>query len=94
MKICLSLILSISVIACAANPSLDRPSSGSNHAENADYSDKEIAGNSKKLVKSPNGYVINGPKARFGGFVGDCSSDENFPYYWECQAESAGDNFP
>jgi hypothetical protein len=87
MKLFLALILSISVIAFAANPSLDRSSSEANHAECANYSDKEIAGNSTKLVKSPNGYVINGPKARFGGFIGNCSSDENFPYYWECQAE-------
>ena len=28
--------------------------------------------------------------ADFGGFEGDCSSDENFPYYWECMSENAG----
>ena len=49
--------------------------------------------NQEQIVKSPQGYVIYGPKDRFGGFIGDCASDENFPYYWECQAESAGDNF-
>jgi hypothetical protein len=56
-------------------------------------SEKIATVNQEQIVKSPQGYVINGPKDRFGGFIGDCSSDENFPYYWECQAESAGDNF-
>lgn len=46
-----------------------------------------------QIVKSPQGYVLNGPKDRFGSFRGDCASEENFPYYWECQAENAGDNF-
>jgi hypothetical protein len=26
----------------------------------------------------------------FGGFVGSCASEENFPYYWECMSENAG----
>ena len=56
-------------------------------------SDTEIPSYSKQLVKSPHGYVINGPKAIFGGFIGDCASDENFPYYWECQAENGGESF-
>jgi hypothetical protein len=43
--------------------------------------------------KSPHGYVIGGDPARFGGFVGDCSSDENFSNYWKCQSENAGNNF-
>ncbi len=55
--------------------------------------DPNTPANPEQIVKSPQGYVLNGPKDRFGGFIGDCSSDENFPYYWECQAESAGDNF-
>ena len=29
--------------------------------------------------------------AQFGGFEGDCASDANFPYYFECQSERAGD---
>ena len=28
--------------------------------------------------------------ADFGGFEGDCSSDANFPYYFQCQSERAG----
>jgi len=48
---------------------------------------------SEKIVKSPHGYVIDGPKERFAGFVGDCASDENFPFYWQCQAENSGNDF-
>ena len=55
--------------------------------------DPNATKNPDLVVKSPKGYVLKGPKDRFGSFVGDCSSDENFPFYWECQAESAGDGY-
>mgnify|MGYP001819333594 FL=1 len=44
---------------------------------------------SGQLIKSLHGYVINGPSGRFGGFLGDCSSDENFQHYWMCLDENA-----
>jgi hypothetical protein len=43
--------------------------------------------------KPPHGYVTGGDPSRFGGFIGDCASDENFPHYWECQSENSGNNF-
>ena len=43
--------------------------------------------------KSPHGYVIGGDPARFGGFIGDCFSDENFSNFWECQSENSGNDF-
>jgi hypothetical protein len=43
--------------------------------------------------ESFHGYVVGGDPARFGGFTGDCASDENFPFYWKCQAENAGNDF-
>lgn len=46
-----------------------------------------------KPHKSPHGYVIGGDPARFGGFVGDCTSDENFPNFWQCQSENAGNDY-
>ena len=52
--------------------------------------DKATGQSSSELVKSPHGYVIKGPNGRFGGFVGDCSSDVNFQHYWMCAAENAG----
>ena len=93
MKIWLALILSTILVACATNPSSVKTTSESNPPGISKNSDKEIPSYSKQLVKSPHGYVINGPKATFGGFIGDCASDENFPYYWECQAENGGEGF-
>ena len=49
--------------------------------------------NPSTAQESPHGYVVGGDPARFGGFVGDCASDENFPFYWKCQAENAGNDF-
>jgi hypothetical protein len=43
--------------------------------------------------KSPHGYVIGGDPERFGGFIGDCTSYENFPFFWQCQSENAGNDF-
>ena len=43
--------------------------------------------------KSPQGYVVGGDPARFGGFIGNCSDDENFANYWQCQSENAGNGF-
>ena len=43
--------------------------------------------------KSPHGYVVGGDPARFGGFIGDCTDDENFAYFWKCQSENAGNDF-
>lgn len=43
--------------------------------------------------KSPQGYVVGGDPERFGGFVGNCTDDENFSYYWMCQSENAGNDF-
>ncbi len=37
--------------------------------------------------------LVGGDPGRFGGFIGDCTSEENFPHYWECQAENARNGF-
>ena len=92
MRLWLSFILSITILACTTNPSVNLSPSATNQAESSTAADKKTAGDSKKLVKSPHGYVINGSTERFGGFIGDCSSDENFPLYWECQEEIGGDS--
>ena len=89
----LALTLFITLVSCATNPAFDSVPSKSIPTEKPIKSEKYAQGNLEQVVKSPQGYVINGSKARFGGFVGDCASDQNFPYYWECQAENAGDNF-
>ena len=93
MHFWLAITLSIILIACATNPSFDRAPSESIPTEKLNDSGKDTTSHSEQLVKSPQGYVINGPKAIFGGYDGDCSSDENFPHYWDCQRERAGDHF-
>jgi hypothetical protein len=93
MNVWPAIILSITMVACATNPSLGTTPSASNPPEVSDNSDKITAGHSEKLVKSPHGYILNVSKASFGGFIGDCSSDENVPLYWECQAENGGEGF-
>ena len=93
IKVWLALLFCTTVVACASNPSINKTPSESVPSDAANYSDKKTAVQSEKLIKSPHGYVIKGPKGTFGGFIGDCASDENFPYYWECQRESAGDNY-
>ena len=87
-----ALILSATLIACATDSRVSTAPPETIPAEVAGGPSPKTAVASKQLVKSPQGYVINGPKDKFGSFVGDCASDENFPYYWECQAESAGDS--
>ena len=80
----------ISLVACAAHPTTTALSSNSAAMENSKKVDRFTNKSTGQLVKSPHGYVIDGPKGRFGGFVGECSSDENFQHYWRCQDENAG----
>jgi hypothetical protein len=93
MRVWLTPILSFTLVACATNPSIDSAQSGSHPVEFSNKPEKMTASDSERIVKSPHGYVIDGPKERFGGFVGNCASDENFPFYWQCQAENAGNDF-
>ena len=93
MRYGLALILFIVLVACATNPPSDSAPSRQMATEKANDAEEEKATHSEQVVKSPQGYVIKGPKARFGGFIGDCASDENFPYYWECQEENSGNGY-
>ena len=80
----------ILLVACAAQPDKTALTSNSAAIENTQNMDKIPEKSSGQLIKSPHGYVIDGPNGRFGGFLGDCSSDENFQHYWMCQDENAG----
>ena len=88
----IALIFSITTVACNSNFSNNGLPSEKITAEKPNELKNTVSGSLNNIAKSPHGYVINGPKARFGGFIGDCASDENFLYYWECQAENGGDN--
>jgi len=90
MKYWLSIMAMILLVACAAHPKKADHTNNSAAMENSQKMDKFPEKSSGQLIKSPHGYVINGPNGRFGGFLGDCSSDENFQHYWMCQDENAG----
>lgn len=90
MKYWLTLMVMISLVACAAHPNKTDLSSNSAAVVDSRKVDKLTDQSTGQLVKSPHGYVIDGPRGRFGGFLGDCSGDENFQHYWMCQDENAG----
>jgi hypothetical protein len=92
MKTLLALIAIISLLACAANlpsnaPSIEPDRDGKSSAEN-----RPVVKDPAKPLKSPHGYIITKDyqPGGFGGFIGDCSSDKNWPYYWQCMSENAG----
>jgi hypothetical protein len=91
MKYWLTLIAIISLAACLSHQATDSQRSDPAAMQNSKKMDKLIGPFTRQLVKSPQGYVVKGPNERFGGFVGDCSSDENFQHYWMCAAENAGE---
>ena len=80
----------ILLVACAAHPKKTALTGNSAAMGNSKKMDELPEKSSGQLIKSPHGYVIDGPRARFGGFLGDCSSEENFQHYWMCQDENAG----
>ena len=90
MKYWLTIMVMIILVACAAHPKKTALTSNSAAPGNSKKMDKSPEKSSGQLIKSPHGYVVNGPTGRFGGFLGDCSSDENFQHYWMCLDENAG----
>jgi hypothetical protein len=90
MKYWLTIMVMISLVACAAQPDKTALTSNSAAIGDSQKMNKVPEQSSAQLIKSPHGYVIKGPNGRFGGFLGDCSTAENFQYYWMCQEENAG----
>ncbi len=90
MKYWLTIMVMILLVACTAQPNKTALTGNSTAIGDSQKMDKFPEKSSGQLIKSPHGYVIDGPSARFGGFLGNCSSDENFQHYWMCQDENAG----
>jgi len=83
----------IFLLACAAKGPSDVPQTGSATADEAAQQQQERpASDPSKPVKSPHGYIITKDYelGRFGGFIGDCTDDQNWPYYWQCMSENSG----
>ena len=90
MKCLVAFIVIINLIACAGNP----PTYVS-QIETAAVETKPSAHDSAKPIKSPHGYIITKDYelGRFGGFIGNCTDDKNWPYYWQCMSENSGNGF-
>lgn len=82
-------------MACAGNLSSEVAQTGPDSAPTAATENKSAPAGSAKPIKSPHGYIITKDyePSRFGGFIGDCSDDKNWPYYWECMSENSGNGF-
>ena len=95
MKTLLAIMLISNLIACAANPTSDISGIESNVGEAAAFETKPVANDPAKPVKSPHGYIIDKDyqPGRFGGFIGNCTDDKNWPYYWQCKSENSGNGF-
>ena len=80
MRVLVAIIVIINLFACAGTPPSDVSQTGPN------------ASDFTKPVKSPHGYIITKDyePGRFGGFIGDCSDEQNWPYFWQCVSENAG----
>jgi len=92
MRMLLTFMVTITLFACAAN-SVDHFSSSQPLSDvKASDENESVVSDPAKPIKSPHGYIITKDynPGGFGGFIGDCSSNKNWPYYWQCMSENAG----
>jgi hypothetical protein len=92
MKTLVALIVIINLFACAATLPSDVSQTGPDTANETSPNVEPNVSDSTKPVKSPHGYIITKDYdlGRFGGFIGDCTDDQNWPYFWQCVSENAG----
>lgn len=92
MKALVIVIVIINLFACVAKGPPDAPQTGPDIANDASLQQEADASDPPKPVKSPHGYIITKDYelGRFGGFIGDCTDDQNWPYYWQCMSENSG----
>ena len=92
MRALVVIIVIINLFACAGTPPSDVSQTGLNTANKRSPEVEPNASDSTKPIKSPHGYIITKDyePGRFGGFIGDCTDDQNWPYFWQCVSENAG----
>jgi hypothetical protein len=92
MRALVIIIVIINLFACAGTPPSDVSQTGPKTANKTSPQEAPNASDSTKPVKSPHGYIITKDYelGRFGGFVGDCTDDQNWPHFWQCVSENAG----
>lgn len=95
MKCLVALIVIINLLACVANLPSDVTQTEPDAAEKATAENKSDTPEPARPVKSPQGYIITKDYelGKFGGFIGDCTDDKNWPYYWQCMSENSGNGF-
>lgn len=86
---CLILII---LFGCAGTLPSDEANSSLKRADQSESQKDPQGAAHTKPVKSPHGYIITRDVdlGRFGGFIGDCTDNRNWPYYWQCMSENAG----
>ena len=92
MRALVFIIVIINLFACAGIPPSDVSQTGTNTENKTSPNVEPNVSDSPKPVKSPHGYIITKDyePGRFGGFIGDCTDDQNWPYFWQCVSENAG----
>jgi len=92
MKVLVINLVLITIMGCAATPPSDDARTGPLKAKQSVPQGEPQASDPTKPVKSPHGYIITKDYdlGRFGGFVGECTDDQNWPYYWQCMSENSG----
>ena len=92
MKALVVIIVIINLLCCAGTSPSDVSQTGPNTANKTSPNAALNASDSTKPLKSPHGYIITKDYelGRFGGFIGDCTDDQNWPYFWQCMSENAG----
>ncbi len=92
MKGLVIIIVMFNLLACAASLPSGVSQTALDTAKKEGSDPPPEAFSPAKPVKSPHGYIITKDYelGRFGGFIGDCTDDQNWPYYWQCMSENAG----
>jgi hypothetical protein len=94
MKTLMVIVVIINLFACAANRPSDVSQTGPDPENTVAQQKESAASNPAKPLKSPHGYIITQDYelGRFGGFIGDCTDDQNWPYFWQCMSENSGNS--
>jgi hypothetical protein len=92
MRALVVIIVIINLFACAGTSTSDVSQTAPNTTNKISPNVEPNASDSTKPVKSPHGYIITKDYdlGRFGGFISDCTDDQNWPYFWQCVSENAG----
>jgi hypothetical protein len=92
MKTLVALIVIINLFACAATLPSDVSQTTPDTTKKTAAENPSGTTGAAQPAKSPHGYIIakDYELGRFGGFIGDCTDEQNWPYFWQCMSENAG----